>query len=195
MRLNLAGRAGRWSAAHWKTATVGWIALVVAAVAIGGVVGTKQLGDDDAAPGESGRMATLLDESFDRPAEESVLVHSDALTVKSPVFAAAVKDLVARISATGVAANVRSPLAPANAEQISADSRSAVVRFDIRGDPDDAADKIAPVVAAVHEAKAAHPNLFVGSFGETTADEEINATVGKDLERAGAAPRDDEVVR
>jgi uncharacterized membrane protein YdfJ with MMPL/SSD domain len=185
MRLNLAARAGRWSAAHWKTATVGWIAFVVAAVAIGGVVGTKQLGDDDAAPGESGRMATLLDDSFDRPAEESVLVQSDAVTVKSPVFASAVKDVVARISATGVARNIRNPLAPANAEQISADGRSAVVRFDIRGDPDDAADKIAPVVAAVQEAKAAHPDLFVGSFGETTADEEINETVGKDLERAG----------
>jgi RND superfamily putative drug exporter len=185
MRLNLAARAGRWSATHWKTATFGWMAFMVAAVAIGGAVGTKQLGDEDAAPGESGRMATVLDDSFDRPAEESVLVESDTLTAKSPAFAAAVEDVVARVSATGVATNIQSPLEPVNAEQISADGRSAVIRFDIRGDPDEAADKIAPVVAAVDAAKPAHPDLFVGSFGETTADEEINEAVGKDLERAG----------
>jgi uncharacterized membrane protein YdfJ with MMPL/SSD domain len=184
MRLNLAARAGRWSAAHWKTATFGWIAFVVAAVVIGGAIGTKQL-DDDGTPGESGRMGTILDDSFDRPAEETVLVQSDTLTVESPAFAAAVDDVVARLSATRVATNIRSPLEPANADQVSADGRSATVRFDIRGDSDAAADKIAPVVSAVEAAKAAHPDLSIGSFGETTADEEITETFGKDLERAG----------
>jgi hypothetical protein len=43
MKPNLAARAGRWSAAHWKTATFGWLALVAAAVVIGGAIGTKQL--------------------------------------------------------------------------------------------------------------------------------------------------------
>ena len=37
---NLAARMGRWSASHWKTATFGWLALVVAVVAVGGAVGT-----------------------------------------------------------------------------------------------------------------------------------------------------------
>ena len=32
---NLAARMGRWSAAHWKTATLGWLAFVVAALALG----------------------------------------------------------------------------------------------------------------------------------------------------------------
>ncbi len=136
MRLNLAARAGRWSAAHWKTATFGWIAFVVAAVVIGGAIGTKHI-HDDGAPGESGRMATILDEASSRPAEESVLVQSETLTVKSPAFAAAVEDVVARVSATRVATSIRSPLEPGNAEQVSPDGRSAVVRFDIRGDPDD----------------------------------------------------------
>ena len=57
--------------------------------------------------------------------------------------------------------------------------------FDIRGSPDDASSKIAPILAAVDGAKAAHPDLFIGTFGETSADEEINESVGKDLERAG----------
>ncbi len=33
---NLAARMGRWSAGHWKTATFGWLALVVVALAVGG---------------------------------------------------------------------------------------------------------------------------------------------------------------
>ena len=34
-RRNLAARMGSWSAAHWKTATFGWLALVVLAFAVG----------------------------------------------------------------------------------------------------------------------------------------------------------------
>ncbi len=40
---NLAGRAGRWSAAHWKTAAFGWIAIAVLAVVAGSAVGAKQM--------------------------------------------------------------------------------------------------------------------------------------------------------
>ena len=37
---NLAARMGRWSAAHWKTATFGWLGFVVVAFMLGGLVGT-----------------------------------------------------------------------------------------------------------------------------------------------------------
>ena len=36
---NLAARAGRWSASHRKTAILGWLAFVIAAVVIGGAAG------------------------------------------------------------------------------------------------------------------------------------------------------------
>ena len=184
MRLNIATRAARWSAAHWKTATFGWIAFVVVAVVLGGVIGTKQLGEGDS-PGESGRMSKILDEGFEQPAEESVLVQSRTLTTADPAFVAAVEDVLARVSAVRAATNVRDPLEAANADYVSADGRSAIVAFDIRGLPDDAADKIDPLLAAVDEAKAAHPELFIGMLGEASAEKEIMETVGKDLERAG----------
>ena len=38
---NFADHMGRWSAAHWKTATFGWLAFVVVAFMLGGVVGTN----------------------------------------------------------------------------------------------------------------------------------------------------------
>ena len=184
MRLDLATRAARWSAAHWKTATFGWIAFVVVAVVLGGAIGTKQLGEGDS-PGESGRMSEILDEGFDRPAEESVLVQSSTLTTEDPEFVAAVEDVVARVSAVRAAANVRDPLQSANADHVSADGRSAIVAFDIRGSPDDAVDRVDPLLVAVEHAKAAHPELFIGMLGEASAEKEIMDTVGKDLEQAG----------
>ena len=159
---------------------------VVAAVVIGGAVGTKQL-DEDGAPGESGRMASILDDSFRGPAEESVLVASDTLTVKSPAFAAAVDAIaVARVSATRWRrkCRARSPGPTPTVSRRTAARPSSEFPTSA-ATPDDAADRIAPVVAAVEGAKAAHPDPFVGSFGETTADEEIMESVGSDLERAG----------
>jgi RND superfamily putative drug exporter len=184
MRPNLAARAGRWSAAHWKIATLGWIAFVAAAVVLGGAIGTKQVEEDDS-PGESGRMARILDESFPQRAEESVLVQSETLTVDDRTFASAVEDVVRGVSATGVVVDIRSPLDPANADQVSADGRSALVTFAIRGDPDDAGGNIEPVIAAVDEAQAARPDLFIGGIGDATIDREVEDAVSNDLERAG----------
>jgi uncharacterized membrane protein YdfJ with MMPL/SSD domain len=185
MKRNLAARAGRWSAAHWKTATFGWLAFVLVAVVIGSAVGTKSLGDSEGIPGESGRMEKILDENFDRPAGETVLIQSATLTTKNEAFEAAVGDVVQRLSAIPAVTNVRSPLERANANQISADGHSAIVQFDIRGDPDKAVDKIDPVITAVDEAKAANPQLSIGVFGDATAEKGIGDAVAQDLERAG----------
>ena len=65
---NLAARMGRWSAAHWKTATFGWLAFVVVAFMLGGMVGTKLIDDSTAGPGESGRADRILDAGFKQPA-------------------------------------------------------------------------------------------------------------------------------
>jgi uncharacterized membrane protein YdfJ with MMPL/SSD domain len=185
MRLNLAARAGRWSAAHWKTATFGWLAFVLLALAIGGVVGTRELGDNEGIPGESGRMEKVLDESFQTPAAEIVLVQSDTLTAESPAFRAAADDVARTVSALPMVTNVRSPFERGNVDQISADGRSAIVQFDIRGDPETAEDRIDPVIAAVDRLKAEHSSLFIGSFGTATAERQIGDAVANDLERAG----------
>ena len=79
----LAARMGRWSATHWKTATFGWLAFVVVAFALGGLVGTKNV-DSNAGPGESGRMQKILDAGFKQPAGESVLIESRSARVGDP---------------------------------------------------------------------------------------------------------------
>jgi uncharacterized membrane protein YdfJ with MMPL/SSD domain len=182
---NLAARMGRWSAGHWKTATFGWLALIVVAFAVGGQVGTKNVDPNTAGPGESGRMDRILDAGFKLPANESVLIQSGSVRAGAPTFDSAVEDVVARVSKVAAVQNVRSPLDPANAGQIAKDRRSALVEFEIRGDKDKAGDKIDPVLQTVADAQRAHPGLFIGEFGDASSRKAIDTAFADDLKRAG----------
>jgi RND superfamily putative drug exporter len=182
---NLAARMGRWSANHWKTATFGWLVLVVIAFGIGGMVGTKNPDPNTSGPGQSGRMDRILHADFKRPAAENVLIQSRTATTGTPSFDAAVKDVVDRVSREADVRNVRSPLARGNADQISKDGHSALVEFDIRGEIDKAPDKVGPVIDAVAAAKAAHPGFFIGEMGDASAPKAIMDEYGKDLGKAG----------
>src|SRR6185312_2827915 len=181
---NVAARMGRWSARHRKTAIFGWLAFVVAAVVLGGALGTKQLTDDETLPGESGRAARMLDDGFEQPAGETVLVQSSKHTADSPAFRAAVADVVRRVSAVSVVTNVQSPYAADNRGQISDDGHSATVSLDIRGDADTATDRIQPVMDAVDGAAAANPSLRIEEFG-VSAEKQLDDKFNQDLERAG----------
>jgi RND superfamily putative drug exporter len=182
---NLAARMGRWSANHWKTATFGWLALVIVAFGLGGLVGTKAPDPNTAGPGESGRMDRILHEGFKRPAAENVLIQSTTATAGTPAFDAAVNDVIARVSRETDVRNVRSPLAPGHGDQISKDRHSALVGFDIRGEIDKAPDKVGPAVDAVAAAQAAHPGFFIGEMGDASAPKAVIDQYGKDLGKAG----------
>ena len=182
---NLAARMGRWSAAHWKTATFGWLALVLVAFGIGGAIGTKTIDPNTAGPGESGRMDRILDAGFKQPAHEAVLIQSTSLRRDDPAFAAAIADVVRGIAGLAAVQHVRSPLAPGNEGQLAKDGHSALVEFDIRGDKDPAVDKIGPVLDKVDEIQKAHPALFVGEFGDASAVDGLNTAFASDLEKAG----------
>ena len=175
---NLAARMGRWSAGHWKTATFGWLALIVVAFAVGGVVGTKYVDPNTAGPGESGRMDRILEAGFRQPAGESVLIQSRSARVGAPGFDAAVADVVARVSKVAAVQNV-------HRGEIAKDGHSALVEFDIRGDKNKAGDKIAPVLDAVAEAQRAHPGFFIGEFGYASARKAVDTAFANDLASAG----------
>src|SRR4051794_8834804 len=175
---NLAARMGRWSAAHWKTATFGWLALVVVAFAVGGQVGTKQIDPNAKGPGESGRMDKILDAGFKQPAGESVLIQNRSLQAGTPAFAAAVDDVVARLSKVAVVRNVQAP-------KIADDRHAVLIDFDISGDKDTAADRLDPVLTSVGDAGKAHPSFFVGEFGGASAAKGVDSAFADDLKSAG----------
>jgi uncharacterized membrane protein YdfJ with MMPL/SSD domain len=182
---NLAARIGRWSAAHWKTATFGWLALVLVAFAVGSQVGTKQADPTNAGPGQSGRMDRILDAGFKLPASESVLIQSRSPEAGGPAFDSAVKDVASRLAKVAVVQNIRSPLDPDNAGQIAKGRHAALVEFEIRGDSKKATDKLGPVLESVADAQRAHPGFFVGEFGGASAAKAVDTAFAHDLKSAG----------
>jgi uncharacterized membrane protein YdfJ with MMPL/SSD domain len=182
---HLAARMGRWSAAHWKTATFGWLAFAIIAFAVSTQLTTEVIDYQTTGPGESGRANRILDAGFKPPANETVFIDSEQLTTTDPAFRAAIDDTLATLEANPVVQNVRSPLAAENAGQVSQDQRSVLVDFEIRGDRKDAVDKIDPVIAEIAEVQRANPSFYIAEFGDASANKEIEAAVADDLKKAG----------
>ena len=182
---NFAGRAGRWSAAHWKTAAFGWILFAVFAVLIGGAVGVKEMKSWAVANGDSRRAEAILDQAnFKMPARESVLVQTRTWTIKDQGFSAAVASLVQTLAHEPNVTNIVSPIEHPNAGLVSKDRHSALVQFDVKGKAEDASDKIAPILAAVDRVQAGNPSVIIEEFGEASANHEIDARMSSDFRRA-----------
>jgi uncharacterized membrane protein YdfJ with MMPL/SSD domain len=183
--MNVAARAGRWSAAHWKTATFGWLALVVCAVAIGQAVGTMKLTDSEQSTGASARAQAILDRAgFKDHAGESVLIQSTTRTASDPAFRQEVGRAVARLGRLSQIQSLRSPLTPADHGQISKDGHSALVEFDIKGSPDTASDRVQPVLNAVAGLQRAAPGFTVAEFGDASGNLQLNKTINDGISKA-----------
>jgi uncharacterized membrane protein YdfJ with MMPL/SSD domain len=184
-RGSLAARAGRWSADHWKTAVLAWIAFVVVAIAAGTAAGTRSVKQADTASGDSRKAEQILaTANFGRRAGESVLVRSATASVTDPAFRAAVRDVVSTVSKQPAVVNVRSPYEPGNGGQISKNRRAAIVQFEIRGDQDKAMDKIQPVLDAVAPLASRHQGFEIAEFGLASANHILSDTLGNDFKRA-----------
>ncbi len=181
---NLAARAGGWSAAHWKRATFGWLALAAAAIVLGSVLGSKPLAEADMASGEAGTAAHILaNAGFDTPATESVLIQSRAQKAGDPAFASAIAVVVQTVSLQKDVTNVRNPLLSPRT-QISRDGRSALVQFDIEGKRDDAKGKIQPIMDAVSAAQHANPSFRIEEFGYASANHVLQKVYNDDFAKA-----------
>jgi uncharacterized membrane protein YdfJ with MMPL/SSD domain len=184
---NLAARMGRWSASHWKTAVFGWLAFVVAAVALGQALGTKQIDQNDANVGQAHRADHILrDAGFQPdPQTEIVLVQSTTLRATDPAFRRAVDDVVATVRPFRTIKNLRSPYAPGNAGQISSDGHTAMVEFDMKGDSDTATKRIDALTSATSAVGKRHPAFYVGEAGSISSGKALDRMFNKQLEQAG----------
>ena len=184
-RMNLAGRAGRWSSLHWKTAAFGWIAVAVAVVAAGSAVGAKEMKSWAITNGDSRRAEQILDgANFRIPARESVLVQSQTTTIADAAFVSAVAGVVQTLSQQPNVTNIVSPVDHPGAGLVSRDRHSALVQFDVRGKLDDAQTKIAPILAAVDQAQAGNPSVIIQEFGQASADYQLGKRFDGDMTRA-----------
>jgi uncharacterized membrane protein YdfJ with MMPL/SSD domain len=180
----IAARVGSWSARHKKSVLAGWLAFVVLSVVLGGMVGTNKLTKADQFTGQSGKAEKTLEQRFPAPAHEEALIHSPTLDARDPAFAAAIRDVKARVSALAVVKNVKAATDPGQSGLVSSDGHSALVEFDVRGDSATAGDRVAPIEAAVKAAQRAHPDLRIEEFGDASVGSAIDRFISNDLHRA-----------
>ncbi|MCW3000911.1 MAG: anti-sigma-factor antagonist [Conexibacter sp.] len=186
-RPNLAQRAARWSAEHRRVAIFGWLALVVASVLIGGAAGTKHIAHEDLGNGQSRQADQILaGAGFNDRANEEVLIQAQrpGLTPDAPAFRAAIGDVVGRLRRFPTVTDIRSPLTPGSEGQISPDRRSALVQFDIRGDSEQAKDRVGPILDAVAQVDRRHPQLRIEEFGDASADKALSKAFQDDFRKA-----------
>ena len=182
---NLAARAGRWSAQHRKKAVFGWLAFVIAALFIGGNLGTKTIpSDEEGLTGDAKRSAEIVKDSFPQTAGEQVLIQSKTASPTDPAYRAVVKDVEGRLAAQKDVTNIQGPYAKGNEGQISRDGHSSVVNFEIKGDSEKAEDKVDPILAATAAAQKAHPEYNVEQFGDASTGKAVSKMFADDLKKA-----------
>jgi RND superfamily putative drug exporter len=170
--MTISSRAGRWSATHRKTAILGWLVFVIAAMALGAAVGTQNLADEDMNPGESGRAEHALSGAFPSEAHESVLVQGDPAAVLR-----ASRDVARRLGESPQVGQIEP-------RRLSPDGRSALVSFTMPGDDNVSSGRIDGVLASTAAAQRAHPELHISQFGSASADKALEQSMEADFQKA-----------
>jgi RND superfamily putative drug exporter len=182
---NFAGAAGAWSARHRRKAILGWLAFVVGAYLIGGVVGQRHLTDAQVGNGQSGQATRIYDRAFPNNSSEQVLVQGKgSIRIGAPVFAAAVHGLVRRLERLRPVSDIRSPLLSANSGLRSNDGRSMLVTFKIAGDQNQAQTNVDGALAASAATARTFPQLRVEEFGAASSNKALGKAFASDFRQA-----------
>ena len=117
---------------------------------------------------------------------KQVLIQSSNATATNPSFRAVVGDVQRRLSAVPHTKAFESPYKPANAGQISADGHSALLRFEVAGDEDQAQDRVGATLDATGAVQAANPDFTVEQVGDASINKQLNDSISSDFKRAFA---------
>jgi uncharacterized membrane protein YdfJ with MMPL/SSD domain len=180
-----AARAGRWSAKNRKKAIWGWLAFVAVAFVVGQAIGTVKPSNQNDYIGQSGKAEKLFDDHYPKQSDEQVLVQAkQGGHATDPAVRKAVDDVVAGVSHKPGVTEVKSPFANGNGDQVSKDGRSVLVKFKINGDEDKTQKLVDPIETAVDKAKSGNPAVFVGQFGDASANKAIDKSFSDDFKKA-----------
>ncbi len=185
---NIAARMGRWSASHRKLAILGWLAFVLSAVVVGTAVGQKTIDNQNDNVGQAHRADQILKQAGfaqSGPLTEYVVIQNPKLTIHDPAFQVVVRDAVGAVSPSRSIHNVRSPLAPANRDQVTRDGHTALVEFDVNGTLKAAEKRIDPLTGSVAAVAKAHPRFYVGEAGAVSSDKALNKLFNQQVGQAG----------
>ena len=180
----IAARAGGWSARHRWAAVGIWVLFVVLAMGLGSAAGRVDLKDSDELKGETHTAAKIIEDAgIEEPASETVLLQArdGRLKATDAEFRAAVASVVKAVDTTGKVTDVKSPYVT---DTISKDGRSALVQFDMRGDPESAGDRVDPVLKAVDGVQKDHETLRIEEIGSASMQKTFSNAFGDDFKKA-----------
>ncbi|MEV0241067.1 MMPL family transporter [Streptomyces sp. NPDC050674] len=179
-----AARAGGWSARHRWAAVGIWVLFVVLAMGLGSAAGRVDVKDSDQLKGETHTAARIIEDAgIDEPAGETVLIQAKGGDLKATdrEFRDAVDAVVRAVEGTGRVAEVTSPY---DTRTISKDGRSALVQFDMRGEPDTAGERVEPVLKAVEKVQQDHTSLRIEEIGGASMMKTFSDAFGNDFQKA-----------
>ncbi|MCU4182804.1 MMPL family transporter [Acidiferrimicrobium sp. IK] len=184
-RTNLAASSAGWSARHRRWAILGWLAFVVGAYLLGGVVGQRSLTDVQMGNGSSATAARVYEQAFPYHSTEQVLVQGrGAVRIGDPVYEQAIAALIARLQRVPTVGAIQSPLTAAGAGLRSADDRSMLVTFQVAGDSNQAVTNVQGALAATAATASAYPQLRIEEFGAASANKALLKAFDGDFTRA-----------
>ena len=194
-----------WSSRHrWPVALL-WFVLTIglfaASILAGGTKAVEAVSRDQGAKYESIEANQIFSDANANagpqgPAFQTVivLVSNPAGTVTDPASAAAVKDVVSRLTALqstvdGTAGPVFEKLvdpatAPPQAGLISPDQSTVRIVGQVPGDGKALTDRLEPVPAALDELRAAHPGLEIHAVSNALANREIAELINSGLDKS-----------
>jgi uncharacterized membrane protein YdfJ with MMPL/SSD domain len=168
---NLAATVGGWSARHRRKAVLGWLAFVVAAYAVGMVVGQRYMTDVQQTNGDARQALATYENAFPYNSGEQVLLQrKGSARAGDPALTAAVRFLVQRLERIPTVAEIRSPLRADSQMLRSADRRSMLVTFNVAGDFNQAQKNVVAALAATAATAHAYPQVRVEEFGSASAN-------------------------
>ncbi|MFJ8899958.1 MMPL family transporter [Streptomyces sp. NPDC102370] len=180
----LAARAGGWSARHRWAAVGIWVLFVVLAMGLGSAAGRVDVNESEQLKGETATAARIVEDAgIEEPAGESVLVQAKGEGPKAtdPAFRSAVAAVVTAVEKTGQVTDVTSPY---ESDTISKDGRSALIQFDMRGDPQTAGERVEPVLEAVADVQKENGSLRIEEIGGASMMKTFDDAFGDDFKKA-----------
>jgi RND superfamily putative drug exporter len=170
-------RMARWSAAHPWRAILLWMVFVTVCVLVGGA-GAQKATERDLGVGESGRATQIMHRGgLDDPAVENVLITARSGKPDQQAAHQAAAEVVQRMRALPEVADVGEP-APAPK------GTAILVPVVMRGDPDTAKSRVAPLLKETAALQRAHSGLRIEQTGAASVGKGLDEQIGKDLAKS-----------
>ena len=182
--LSFTGRIANWSALHRWWVVAASVMMLVLAVLASSTFKVKLL-EDFNGEGEAAVGADLVSERFDitsAPTEQLVF-SSPSLNAGDSAFRATVQGLVEQLRALPEVESVVSYYDSNAPEMVSDDQRVVLAQVVIKGDSDDADEKIDAILDAVHTAASEADGFEIAMGGQTSIQKQSSDLLEKDFAR------------